>query len=40
MMGAMKDSLADCVRQLSKESLSHTIDTDDYQIDETLLKLE
>jgi hypothetical protein len=40
LMGAMKDSLADCVRQLSKESLSHTVNLDDYPIDETLLTLE
>lgn len=36
----MKESFQDCVKSLSKESFSANVSLDEFNIDETLIKLE
>jgi hypothetical protein len=36
----MKESFADCVKSLSKESMSMNVNLEEYQLDETILKVE
>ncbi len=36
----MKDSFADCVKSLSKESVNQQVNIHDYQLDETLVKID
>ena len=40
LLVSMKESFADCVKSLSKESLNQSINILDYQIDETLIKID
>ena len=36
----MKESFADCVKSIGKDSRSQRLNIDDYQIDETLIKID